>query len=152
MTITIYHQHHYHHYYHHGLCHHSFHPAMNHPLPHAMCPLFVSLCDSVQTYSVIVPAEAVWQPDQLHFDDARTCLQGLSQPKIFTHRQWPLLKLNKTYRPQSPKKGYHVYYIYIMYMLKCKWGDLVQNRDSLLPGMILFVILKNKQKNTSFLC
>ena len=34
----------------------------------------VSLCDSVQTYSVIVPAEAVWQPDQLHFDDARACL------------------------------------------------------------------------------
>ena len=47
---------------------------MNHPLPHAMCPLFVSLCDSVQTYPVIVPAEAVWQPDQLHFDDARTRL------------------------------------------------------------------------------
>ena len=74
MTITIYHQHHYHHFYHHGLCHHSFHPAMNHPLFRAMCPLFVSLCDSIQTYSVIVPAEAVWQPDQLHFDDARTCL------------------------------------------------------------------------------
>ena len=59
MTITIYHQHHYPHYYHHGLCHHSFHPAMNHPLLHAMWPLFVSLCDSVQTYSVIAPAEAV---------------------------------------------------------------------------------------------
>ena len=59
MTITIYHQHHYHHYYHHGLCHHSFNPAINHPLLHAMCPLFVSLCDSVHTYSVIVPAEAV---------------------------------------------------------------------------------------------
>ena len=41
------------------LCHHSFHPALNHPLLHAMCPLFVSLCDIVQTYSVIVPAEAV---------------------------------------------------------------------------------------------
>ena len=74
MTISIYHQHHYHHYYHHGLCHHTFHPAMNHPLLHAMCPFSVSLCDSIQTYSVIVPAEAVWQPDQLHFDDARTCL------------------------------------------------------------------------------
>ena len=59
MTIIIYDQHHYHHYYHHGLCHHSFHPAMNHPLLHAMCPLFVSLCDNVQTYSVIVAAEAV---------------------------------------------------------------------------------------------
>ena len=59
MTITIYHQHHYHHYYHHGLCHHSFYPAMNHPLLNAMCPLFVSLCDSVQTHSVTVPAEAV---------------------------------------------------------------------------------------------
>ena len=70
MTITIYHQHHYHHYYHHGLCHHSFHPAMNHPLLHALCPLFVSLCDSVQTHSIIVPAKAVWHPDQLHFDDA----------------------------------------------------------------------------------
>ena len=39
-----------------------------------LCPLFVSLCDSVQIYSVIVPAEAVWQPNQLHFDDARACL------------------------------------------------------------------------------
>ena len=40
-----------------------------------------------------------------------------------------------------------------MDMLKCKWDDLVQNRDSLLPGMILFIILKKKkpQKNTSFL-
>ena len=74
MTITIYHQHHYHHNYHHGLCRHSFHPAINHPLLYAMCPLFVSLCVSVQTYSIIVPAEAVWQPDQLHFDDARACL------------------------------------------------------------------------------
>ena len=67
MTITIYHQHHYHHYYHNGLCYHTLHPAVNHPLLHAMCPQFVSLC-------VIVPAEAVWQPDQLHFDDARACL------------------------------------------------------------------------------
>ena len=33
-----------------------------------------------------------------------------------------------------------------MDMLKCKWGDLVQNRDSLLPGMILFIILKTKTK------
>ena len=33
--------------------------AMNHPLLHAMCRLFVSLCDSFQTYSVIVPTEAV---------------------------------------------------------------------------------------------
>ena len=49
MTIIIYHQHHYHHYYHHGLCHHSFHPAMNNPLLHALCPLFMSLFDSVQT-------------------------------------------------------------------------------------------------------
>ena len=47
---------------------------MNHPLPHGLCPLFVSLCDSVQTYSAIVSAETVWQPDQLHFDDARACL------------------------------------------------------------------------------
>ena len=35
-------------------------------------------------------------------------------------------------------------------MLKCKWGDLVQNRDSLLPGMILFVILKKKKKTHHF--
>ena len=84
MTITIYHQHHYHHYYHHGLCHHYFHPAINHPLLHAMCPLFVSLCDSIQTYSVIVPAEAVCQPDQLHFDDARTCLALQLQLKAST--------------------------------------------------------------------
>ena len=47
---------------------------MNHPLLRALWPLFVSLCDSVQTYSVIVPAEAVWQPYQLHFDDAQACL------------------------------------------------------------------------------
>ena len=47
---------------------------MNHTPLHALCALFVSLCDSVQTYSVIVQAEAVWQPDQLHFDDARACL------------------------------------------------------------------------------
>ena len=46
--------------------------------------------------------------------------QGLSQPKIFTHRQWPLLKPNKTYRPQSPKKVImYIIYIYnIMYMLE----------------------------------
>ena len=31
--------------------------------------------------------------------------QGLSQPKIFTHRQWPFLKPNKAYRPTAPKKG-----------------------------------------------
>ena len=85
MTITIYHQHHYHHYYHHGLCHQSFHPAMIHSLLHAMCPLFVSLCDSVQTYSFIVPAEAVWQPDQLHFDDARACLTLQLQPQGQRH-------------------------------------------------------------------
>ena len=95
MTITIYHQHHYHDYYHHGLCHHSFHPAINHPLRHAMCPLFVSLCDSVQTYSVIVPAEAVWQPDQLHFDDARACLSLQLQLMASTSEgeQWGLRPL-----------------------------------------------------------
>ena len=47
---------------------------MNHPLLHALCPLFVCLCDSVQAYFVIVPTEAVWQPNQLYFDDARACL------------------------------------------------------------------------------
>ena len=78
--------------------------------------------------------------------------QGLSQPKFFTHRQWPLLKRNKTYRQQSPKKRYYVYYIYIydMHMLKCKWDDLVQNRDSLLPGMIFPFILKKKKKKNHF--
>ena len=95
MTITIYHQHHFHHYYHHGLCHHSFHPAMNHPLLHAMCPLFVSLCDSVQIYSVIIPAEAVWQPDQLHFDDAWACLTLQLQLMASTSKgeQWGLWQL-----------------------------------------------------------
>ena len=85
MTITIYHQHHYHHYCHPGLCHHSFHPAINHPPLNAMCPLFVSLCDNFQTYSAIVPAEAAWQPNQLHFDDARSvslCNCSLWQPQV----------------------------------------------------------------------
>ena len=101
MTITIYHQHHYHHYYHHGLCHDSFHPAMNHPLPHAMCPLCVSLCDSVQTYSVIVPAKAVWQPDQLHFDDARACLALQLQLMVSTSKgeQWSLWPLETLAHP-----------------------------------------------------
>ena len=65
---------------------------MNHPLLHAMCPLFVSLCDSVQTYSAIVPAEAVWQSDQLHFDDARACLALLLQLMESTSKeeQWGL--------------------------------------------------------------
>ena len=31
-------------------------------------------CDSVQTFYIIIPTEAVWQPDQLHFDYARACL------------------------------------------------------------------------------
>ena len=98
MTITIYHQHHYRHCYHHALCHHSFHSAMNHPLLYAMCPLFVSLCDSVQTHSVIVPAEAVWQPYQLHFDDARACLALHLQLMASTCRGekwglWPLKAL-----------------------------------------------------------
>ena len=55
-----------------------------------MCSLFVSLCDSVQTYSVIVPAEAVWQLDQLHFDDARACLALQLQPMASTSKgeQW----------------------------------------------------------------
>ena len=101
MTITIYHQHHFHHYYHHGLCHHSFHPAMNHPLLHAICPLFVSLCDSVQTYSVIVPAKAVWQPDQLHFDDAWACLTLQLQLMASTSKgeQWGLWQLKALAHP-----------------------------------------------------
>ena len=46
--------------------------------------------------------------------------QGLSQPKIFTHRQRPLLKPNKTYRLQSPKKDYYVYYLYMyVYIVLC---------------------------------
>ena len=98
MTITIYHQHHCHHYYHQGLCHHSFYPAMNHPLLHAMCPLFVSVCDSVQTYLIIVPAEAVWQPGQLHFDDAQACLALQLQLMAPTSKgeqwgMWPLKAL-----------------------------------------------------------
>ena len=101
MTITIYHQHRYHHYYHHGLCHYSFHPAMNHSLLHAMCPLFVSLCDSLQTYSVIVPAEAVWQPDQLHFDDARAYLPLHLQlmASISKGEQWGLWPLEALTHP-----------------------------------------------------
>ena len=92
MTITIYHQHHYHHNYHHGLCHHSFHPAMNHPPLRALCPFFLGLCDFVQTYSIIVPADAVWQPDQLHFDDARACLALQLQLMASTSegKQWGL--------------------------------------------------------------
>ena len=101
MTITIYHQHHYHHYYHHGLCHHSFHSAMNHPLLHVLCPLFVSLFDGVQTYSVIVPAEAVWRPDQLHFDDAQACLalQLQLMASISKGEQWGLWPLKALAHP-----------------------------------------------------
>ena len=33
------------------LCHHSFHPAMNHPLLHTMCPLFVSLYSNMFYHS-----------------------------------------------------------------------------------------------------
>ena len=63
-----------------------------------MCPLFVNSCDSVQTYSVIVPVEAVWQPDQLHFDDARACLTLQLQLMASTIKweqwgQWPLKEL-----------------------------------------------------------
>ena len=58
--------------------------------------------------------------------------QGFSQPKIFTHRQWPLFKPNKTYRPQSPKKSYYVYHIYLyMYMLKMWMRWFSTNGDSL---------------------
>ena len=101
MTIIIYHQHHYHHYYHHGLCHHPFHPAMNHPLLHALCPFCVSLCDSGQTYSVIVPAKAVWQPDQLHFDDAHACLALQLQLMASTSKgeQWGLWPLKALAHP-----------------------------------------------------
>ena len=85
----------YHHYYHHGLRPHSFHPAMNHPLLHVMCPLFVILCESVQTYSIIVPVETVWQPDHLHFDDARACLTLQLQLMASTSKgeQWGLWPL-----------------------------------------------------------
>ena len=101
MTITINHQHHYHHYYHHGLCHHSFLPAMNHPVLHAMFTLFVSLCDSVQTYSVIVPAEAVWQPVQLHFGEAWACLTLQLQLLASTIKgeQWGLWPLEALAHP-----------------------------------------------------
>ena len=101
MTITIYHQHHYHHYYHHGLCHHSLDPAMSHPLLHAMCPLFVSSCDSVQTYSIIVLTEVVWQPDQLHFDDARACLTLQLQLMASRNKgeQWGLWPLKALAHP-----------------------------------------------------
>ena len=62
-----------------------------------MCPLFVSLCecDNVQTNPVIVPAEAVWQPDQLHFDDAQACLALQLQLMASTSKgeQWGLLPL-----------------------------------------------------------
>ena len=101
MTNTIYQQHHYHNYYHHGLRHHSFHPAMNHPLLHAMCPLSVSLCDNVQTYSVIVPAEAVCQPDQLHYNDAWACLALQLQLMASTSKgeQWDLRPLKALAHP-----------------------------------------------------
>ena len=101
MTTTIYHQHHYHHYYHHGLCHHSFHPAMNQPLLHAMCPLFLSLCDIVQTYSVKVPVEAVWQPNQQHFDNAWACLAFQLQLIASTSKveQWGLWTLKALAHP-----------------------------------------------------
>ena len=65
---------------------------MNQPLLHAVWPLFVSLCDSVQTYCVIVPAEAVWQPDQMNLDDAQACLALQLQLMASTSKgeQWGL--------------------------------------------------------------
>ena len=59
---------------------------MNHPLLYATCPLFVSLCDSVQTYFIILPTEAVWQPDQLHFDDAWACLSRFATAADGIHK------------------------------------------------------------------
>ena len=41
----------------------------------------------------------------------------LASPKFLTHRQWPLLKPNKTYRPQSPKKV--IMYIIYIYVILC---------------------------------
>ena len=66
-----------------------------------MCPLFVILCDSVQTYSVIVPAEAVWQPDQLHFDDAWDCLALQLQLMASTSKgeHWGLCPLKALAHP-----------------------------------------------------
>ena len=63
--------------------------------------------------------------------------QGLSQPKIFTHRQWPLRKPNKTYQPPSPIKCYytHVYHIYML-KIYMKWFNT--NTDSLFPGFFLY--------------
>ena len=75
---------------------------MNHPLLHAMCPLFVSWCDSVQTYTVLDPAEAVWQPGQLHFDDARACLALQLQLMVSTSNgeqwgPWPLKNISTSH-------------------------------------------------------
>ena len=66
-----------------------------------MCPLFVSLCDSVQTYSAIVPGEAIWQPDHLHFDDARACLALQLQLMASTSKveQWGLWPLKALAHP-----------------------------------------------------
>ena len=73
--------------------------------------------------------------------------QGLSQPKIFTHRHWPLRKPNKTYRPPSPKKCHYIH-IYYIQMLKMYLRWISINRDSLFPG-IFFFFLKKKKKNHS---
>ena len=66
-----------------------------------LCPPFVSLCDSVQIYSVIVPAEAVWQPDQLHLDNARVFLALQLQLMTSTSKggQWGLWALKALAHP-----------------------------------------------------
>ena len=71
--------------------------------------------------------------------------QGLSQPKIFTHRHWPLRKPNKTYRPPSPKKCHYIH-IYYIHMLKMYLRWISINRDSLFPGIFFFL---KKKKNHS---
>ena len=56
--------------------------------------------------TLAVPTDHFSQPSQSPLTISHNPQsQGLSQPKIFTHRQWPLLKPNKTYRPAVPKKG-----------------------------------------------
>ena len=82
----------------------------------AMCPLFVSLCDSIQTYSIIIPAEAAWQPDQLHFDDARpvslcNCSLWHPQVKVRLHETRQAARLARDMLQRDFLRGNSVYMV-----------------------------------------
>ena len=71
---------------------------------------------------------------------ARLPGQGLSQPKIFTHRQWPLRKPNKTYRPPSPEK----ILLYILYIYAKIVYEMIYHKQGFFVSMDFFFFWKKK--------